>query len=91
MARKMTIELEATAGTVERFYAWVDGEKRIANDATRKRSWTGMVGDFARVKVRVFGMGRARYKLSVDLPGTAEDQMLELGLDRGYSEAELVL
>jgi hypothetical protein len=92
MARRMTIELEAVSGTVERFYAFVGGTKRIVADGTERASWSGEVpDDGVCVKVRVFGIGAAKYRFGIDLPGTADDQRLELTLDRGYGELELSL
>jgi hypothetical protein len=89
MARRLTIRLETLSGTVERFYAFVDCKKRIAADGIAATSWTGEVPDEAFVKVRVFGVGRAKYRFTVDLPGTADDQWLELWTDQGYGELEM--
>jgi hypothetical protein len=84
--------METVSGTVERFYAFVDCAKRIVADGTEKPSWTGDVPDHeVKIKLRVFGIGTATYKFSLDLPGTAEDQNLELKLDRGYGELELTI
>jgi hypothetical protein len=91
MARRMRIELETVSGTVERFYAFVGGVKRIVADGTEKASWTGDVPDEVCVRVRVFGIGAAKYRFGIDLPGTADDQSIELQLDRGYGELELSL
>jgi hypothetical protein len=41
------------------------------------------------LRVRVFGVGRAKYRLGIDLPGTADDQNIELWTDQGYGEVEL--
>jgi HSP20 family molecular chaperone IbpA len=90
MARRLTIRLQPLSGTVERFYAFVDCKKRIAADGTEAASWSGDVpDDEAVVKVRVFGVGKAKYRVSIDLPGTADDQNLDLWLDQGYGELEL--
>lgn len=92
MARTLTIKLEPTQGTIERFYAFVECKKRIADDGTAARSWSGQINDDeSTIKVRVFGIGTAKYKLTLDLPGTATDQSLELSLDRGYGELELTI
>jgi hypothetical protein len=92
MARKLTIKMEPVRGTIERFYAFVGAIKRIADDGTRTRQWTGDVPDDGlRLKVRVFGIGDATYRLSIDLPGVVDDQSLELRLDQGYGELELVI
>lgn len=89
MARRLTIRLETLSGTVERFYAFVDCRKRIVADGIAPASWSGEVPDEATVKVRVFGVGRAKYRFTVDLPGTADDQKLELWTDQGYGELEM--
>ena len=79
MARRLTIRLQPLSGTVERFYAFVDCKKRIAADGVETVSWTGEVADDEVVlKIRVFGMGKAKYRVSIDLPGTADDQSLDL-------------
>ena len=90
MARRLTIRLQPLSGTVERFYAFVDCKKRIAADGVETVSWTGEVADYEVVlKIRVFGMGTAKYRVSIDLPGTADDQSLDLWLDQGYGELEM--
>ncbi len=90
MARKLTVRLETISGTVERFYAFVGCKKRIAADGLTPASWTGMVDDDeVHLKVRVFGVGRAKYRLIIDLPGVVDDQRLELWTDDGYGEMEM--
>lgn len=90
MARSLTLRMAPVDGTIERFYAFVDCNKRISHDGDQERSWSGSIDDaHTRIKVRVFGIGDARYRLTIDLPGTAHDQSLELRLDGGYGELEL--
>lgn len=90
MARKLTFRLRALSGTIERFYAFVDCKKRIVADGVGEAVWSGEVtDDEVTLKVRVFGVGRAKYRMSVDLPGVADDQNLELWTDQGYGEVEL--
>ena len=90
MARRLTLRLRALSGTVERFYAFVDRKKRIIADGLGEARWSGDVDDDEiAVKVRVFAVGRAKYRLSVDLPGVADDQNLELSTDHGYGEVQL--
>lgn len=92
MARSLTLKLEPSQGTIERFYAFVECKKVIAADATAVRKWTGDVADDeTKIKIRVFGMGTAKYKLTIDLPGTVDDQTLELALSTGYGELELTI
>jgi len=86
----MNLRLRAISGTIERFYAFVDGKKRIVADGLGDATWSGDVDDDEIVvRVRVFGVGRAKYRLSLDLPGVADDQNLELWTDQGYGEMEL--
>jgi hypothetical protein len=90
MARKLTIRLRALSGTIERFYAFVDCKKRIVADGIGDATWSGEVtDDEVNVRVRVFAVGRAKYRLGIDLPGTADDQNIELWTDQGYGEVEL--
>lgn len=90
MARSLTLKMAPVDGTIERFYAFVDCKKRISHDGNQERSWTGAIDDAdTRIKLRVFGIGNARYRVTIDLPGTAHDQTLELRLDAGYGELEL--
>lgn len=92
MARALTLKLAPVDGTIERFYAFVDCKKRIAHDGNEERSWSGSIDESdTRIKVRVFGIGNAKYRLTIDLPGVADDQQLELRLDRGYGELELYI
>ncbi len=90
MARSLTLKMSPVEGTIERFYAFVDRKKRIAHSGEGERSWSGAIDDDdVRIKVRVFGAGSARYRLTIDLPGVVDDQRLELTLDQGYGELEL--
>jgi HSP20 family molecular chaperone IbpA len=89
MARSLTLKMAPVDGTIERFYAFVDGKKRISHDGNAERKWSGTIDDDTRIKLRVFGIGNARYRVTIDLPGTADDQTLQLRLDGGYSELEL--
>lgn len=90
MPRSLTLKLMPIDGTIERFYAFVDCKKRISHDGDQERSWTGKIDDAdTRIKLRVFGVGNAKYRVSIDLPGTIDDQELVLRLDGGYGELEL--
>jgi len=92
MARSLTLKLAPVDGTVERFYAFVGCKKRISHDGNEERSWSGTIDDAdTRIKVRVFGVGHATYRLTIDLPGVADDQKLDLKLDHGYGELELTI
>ena len=92
MARKLTLKLEATQGAINRFYAFVDHARVIAADGTKKPEWSGDVGDNGTtIRLRVWGIDAAAFKLSIDLPGTANDQSLELHLDGGYHESDYTI
>lgn len=90
--RTLTIALRAVSGAINRFYAFLDGRKVIAADGTDQPSHSEAVSLAAvKLQVRVFGIGSARYELTIDLPGTADDQKLTLSLSGGYHELDLVL
>ena len=89
MPRTLKLTMSPVAGTVHRFYAFVDGRRVIDADGTSPAQWTGPVGDdTVHIRTRVFGVGTAKYTLSIDLPGTAQDQSLTLELTGGYHEAD---
>jgi hypothetical protein len=89
--RKLTLTLKRKKGTIEELHAWVNGEKVIrSTDLEETPEWAGDVGDGkARVKVKAIGVGRASYEVGIDLPGTANDQSIELVLAGGYHETVL--
>lgn len=90
--RDITIKMEAVSGAITRFYAFLAGKKVIAEDGTEKVEHKDKLStDQARLKVRVFGVEDAKYKLTIDLPGTARDQELTLQLTEGYHELSMVL
>jgi len=90
--RKLTLSLEPVAGGITLFYAFLNDKKVIQADGTKKVQWTGEVPTSqVKLKVRVMGIDNAQYKLSIDLPGTANDQSLTLNLEGGYHEIEILL
>jgi len=90
--RDLTISLEPTMGTCNRFYAFVASNRWIAADGDRKRSKKGQIGTSqVKITVRVFGIGEAQYKLGLDLPGTVDDQSLTFNLSGGYHETEILI
>jgi hypothetical protein len=94
--RSLTISMEPVIGMSNRFYAFVilpDQEPRwIAANGDKKRTKKGQVPDYPiKIKTRVWGIGNAVYKLTIDLPGTAEDQSIELKLNNGYHETEITI
>jgi hypothetical protein len=89
MARTLKLTMSPITGTISRFYAFVDGKRVIETDGTLTCQWSGTVAEEGvHIKTRVFGVGKARYALSLDLPGTAHDQSLTFELKGGYHEAE---
>ena len=90
--RTFTLSLEPIAGGITFFYAFVNGKKVIQEDGSKKRVWKGKIPDSqVKVKVRVIGIDEAKYRLGIDLPGTAEDQSLTFSLEGGYHEYEMLL
>ena len=92
VTRDFSITLKPIAGGITLFYAFINGIKVIQHDGSKERKWEGKIPDMqVRIKVRVVGIGNAKYKLSIDLPGTANDQSLNLQLEGGYHEIEILL
>lgn len=95
--RDLTISMEPVEGTCNRFYAFVissdlSTHRWIAADGNKKRSKSGQVSAFqVKIKTRVWGIGSATYKLTIDLPGTANDQSINLTLTEGYHETEITI
>jgi hypothetical protein len=88
--RTLTIDMKPEAGTINRFYAFLDGVRVIHADGTAAAHYQDEVATTpVRLKVRVWGIADARYSLGIDLPGTANDQKLTLSLSGGYHELEL--
>lgn len=89
MPRTLRITLEASSGSIDRFYAFVAGKRRIAASGEKARSWEGEVADQdVSVKLRVTGRGNASYKILI-LP--KETRTFEYTLQDGYHEWEDVL
>jgi hypothetical protein len=92
MPRKLEVKMEATSGNITMFLAFLNGNLVIADDGSKARSWKDDIPDGqVLLKTRVIGIDNATYKLSIDLPGTAKDQALELQLTGGYHEIEILL
>ena len=89
--RSLKLSLSAVAGTINRFYAFLDGKRIVAADGNTGGSYKGQIGQRAQLQVRVWGIDDATYELSIDLPGTADDQDLKLSLSEGYHELDLQL
>jgi hypothetical protein len=87
---RIQIALKPVAGSINYFYAFVNGAKLIADDGTAERTWKGDVpGGETRIKVRVTGMGDARYEFSLSLPDAHEHHTAVHSLEDGYDEFEL--
>lgn len=90
--RTLTLVLEPASGIINLFYAFVNGKKVIAATGDSKREWTGEIPDGeVRFKTRVTGIDDSGYKLTIDLPGNANDQKLKFNLEGGYHEFEMYL
>ena len=90
MTRKFTLTLAPEAGAINMFYAFLNGNRIIADEGTETRSWEGEIDTAeVRIKVRVMGIDDAQYTATFNLPGTAEDQSLTFILTGGYHEFEL--
>jgi len=56
------------------------------------QAWSGVIPDSEiRLKIRVSGMGNARFRMEIDLPGTADDQSVIFNLTNGYYETKIYL
>ena len=74
------------------FYAFLNGKRIIAAEGTKKREWKGEVAtENVKFKVRVTGINAAKYRMTIDLPGTADDQNLTFQLNGGYHEFKITI
>ena len=90
--RDFKVALEPLNGTINFFYAFVNGKKVIAADGKRKRQWSKKMPESEiRLKTRVIGINNALYNLTIDLPGNANDQEITFSLEGGYHEFEIRL
>ncbi len=85
--RVLRIKMERVSGTVNQFLAWLNGYP-VIGPGTPKNEWKGTVPEKVHLETVVYGQGSAKYKLTIDLPGTAKDQSLVLQLTKGYHCAE---
>lgn len=90
--RDFKLTLEAIEGAVTLFFAFVNGVMVIADQADKPRSWEGKILTTpVKLQLRVTGIDNAKFKLTIDLPGVADDQSLTLQLKGGYYETEITL
>lgn len=87
--RHLSLELAPKTGGFLKFLAFLNGHPIITEDGGGGKFEGDIPVAELRLKVRVFGVGAAAYELSIDLPGTADDQSLTLQLSQGYHELEL--
>jgi hypothetical protein len=85
--RTLEVTLEPTSGTLNQVVAWLNGVPVIRTDG-EAGSWKGTVPAAVKLETAVWGQGKATYTLTIDLPGTADDQTLVLSLTNGYHDAE---
>lgn len=90
--RDFKLGLETVQGAATLFIAFVNGVMVIADQADKPRSWSGTIPHGPiKIQVRVTGIDNAKFKLTIDLPGVADDQSLTLQLKGGYYETEITL
>lgn len=71
----LKIKLETLEGTIDKFFVFVNGKKVIQASGTKKPTHTAekLPVGLNIIIVRVFGPGKARYNVNIDLPGSASD------------------
>jgi hypothetical protein len=86
--RKLTVKIENASGTTNRVLAWVNGYPIIHTDG-QDGEWSGKIpAGKVKLETAVWGQGKAKYALTIDLPGTIDDQKIECSLTKGYYDAE---
>lgn len=86
--RALQIKIEPVAGTLNQLIVWLNGTPVIRTNG-KAGEWNGTLGDRVTLEVAAWGQGSAKYRLTIDLPGTADDQKLEFTLTAGYHDAQL--
>jgi hypothetical protein len=90
--RHLTLKLMPKTGGFVKFLAFLNGHLVIAEDGGGGGFDDDVPTSELRLKVRAFGVGAGEYELSIDLPGTTNDQSLTLQLSpQGYHELELLI
>jgi hypothetical protein len=90
--KDLRLVLTPSAGTINFFYAFVNGKRVIGAAGSRERSWKGEIADGETwLKVRVWGIDDAQYTAVIDLPGNVDDQKITFKLEGGYHEFEIRL
>lgn len=90
--RDFKVVLTPVMGTINYFFARVNGQRVIASEGLSKCEWSKQMPEGEiRLEVRVVGIDSAQYSLLIDLPGTANDQNITFTLEGGYHEFEIRL
>ena len=85
--RNLSIKVEGVKGTFNRILVWANGDPIIHTDG-EAGDWSGKIPTGkVKLETAVWGQGKARYALTIDLPGTMDDQKLECSLTNGYHDA----
>ena len=91
LTRDLMIKIEPSTGTFNRIIAWVNGHPAIHTDGDAG-AWTGKIPEGkVKLETAVWGHGAAKYTLSIDLPGTLDDQKIQCTLTNGYQDAEYTI
>lgn len=89
--RDLTIKIEPTTGTFNRIIAWLNGYPVIHSNGEAS-DWAGTIpGGKVKLETAAWGQGSASYTLTIDLPGTMDDQKLECKITEGYYDAEYTI
>ncbi|HLP59932.1 MAG TPA: hypothetical protein VK186_13915 [Candidatus Deferrimicrobium sp.] len=90
--RNIKVGLKSIEGTINLFYAFINGKRIISGTGLEPQQWSGEVPEGeTRLKVRVTGIDDAKYTLTVELPGTANNKQFTFSLKGGYHEYEMQL
>jgi DNA repair exonuclease SbcCD ATPase subunit len=91
LATTATVKVEPEAGTLDRFYVFVDRKKRIASDGGTASTWTGpVVPGKSRVRCKVFGQKGAKALLTILVQGQPAIERT-LTIDGNVGEVDLTL
>lgn len=95
MSRSLTIKVDATQGTLTETDVFIKENgnyKRVIASPSNSSSWTGNIGEgVVEVKFRVWGIGNSKFKITLDLPGTAKDLNVECSLNQGYYAPKFII
>lgn len=87
--RKATITLDPKSGTINQFYAYVDGVAVIGDSGKQKRIWSGPVGDSnVLFKIQAYGIHGSTYTCEIKCSGSSGVPQHLRTLDGGKNEFE---